>query len=135
MNEINALKEVVEVSNTMVEWVLWLIGGWGSITLLSPEGIRPKGKMRWIYLLFPLSLPFFCWSIVCSNLISRQLLTAMLLPNKPGIDQTMNDLIGDQLSTLSIGLVFFGLWLLSYFSWWVWWKLIKPQSSTPPTPN
>jgi len=117
---IEIFRAFVASSDTLITWSLSLFGG-SFVCLVSTDYSKPaQKKWKFIYLIFVPAWIFLTLSIYWGHEVRLEGLTAeMPVESMFNIFARINDAYSSQLNNFYVGLIFFGLWLISYFFWWL----------------
>ena len=119
-----ALEAAAAYSETLMGWVLLVLGG-SVVALLQRSYLRPESRsMRLTYLLFVLGWAFLARSIFFGTRVQQVLLAFLFQrnPNFSALRNTLNKDLLKQVRNLEYGLLAFGLWLAVYLVWWIFTK-------------
>jgi hypothetical protein len=128
---LDGIKTMSEGSNTILGWVLAIIGG-SILIIVSTSYIRPVDKkIRLIYLLFIPGWSFLTISLYYGDKINRRKIAAALVGDEgilKNIGYEINKEFSSQLLYFNIGISIFIVWLIIYLIWWIFgnWQL-KPS--------
>jgi hypothetical protein len=119
-SELDALKTVINFSQSLSQWSVLLIGG-SVAALLGTSNWRPRRDwMRKLYLLFAPALGFLFASAYYGVAAQRNCLALMLFKNPDA--RAISELNGNlrwQLTHMQIGFCFLGIWFAAFVFWWV----------------
>lgn len=130
----DAIQQIVLNSDKLISWCLSVVGG-SLLALLGSEYTSPRSTfLRIIYFLYIPGWIFLGLSITDGINISNRSIIWLLKSSDSklrfDILSKINQDYCSQIVHFKVGLLFFGLWLITYLFWWIFSKeLIKNKIS------
>lgn len=119
-----AFEKAADYAQRITDSVLLILGG-SIVILLGTSYRRPSTRwMRATYLIFPIGWGFLWGSVKAGMQIRGTYIAYMLGPPKDSVERlsrirALNTFAILQMDRLSFGLVIFGIWLIIYLCWWI----------------
>jgi hypothetical protein len=119
-----AFEKAADYAQRITDSVLLILGG-SIVILLGNSYRRPAGRwMRATYLIFPLGWAVLWGSVDAGMQIRGTYIAYMLRPPKDSAERfsqitKLNTYAIRQMDRLYVGLVIFGIWLMIYLLWWI----------------
>jgi hypothetical protein len=125
-----AFEKAADYAQRITDSVLLILGG-SIVILLGNSYRRPASRwMRATYLIFPLGWAALWGSVDAGMQIRGTYIAYMLRPPKDSVERfsqitKLNSYAIRQMDRLYVGLVIFGIWLMIYLLWWIFFAPIE----------
>lgn len=118
-----ASKLITEESSRLVKWCLSIIGG-SILAIVSTEYVTPQGLVLYTYFLFVVGWGCLGASIFNGENLARMYIADAFTPKNDletakQIGAKMNRTFRYQLRYFYAGIVFFGIWLVIFLTWFI----------------
>lgn len=118
---LDEFKAIAEESKNLQTWALTIIGA-SIFTIIGTSYLQPKNtKTRLFYLLFIPGWVCMGFCMYYGDFISRTYIASILSAPKvyECIEKGLEDTFKMQMNCFIYGLGAFGLWLMTYLFWWI----------------